>query len=196
MHPSQIIYIARNPKDLCVSYYHYCALVHGMVGTFDEFCGLFLADKLPIGSMWSHVFGFWQRRNQPNILFLKYEDMKRDLATTVRQCARFMDVDEALLTDANVRTLCEHLNFSRMQANPAVNLEPMISGDAAPGPTMGDPDRGAVGDAFEQAENRAKFIRKGMVGDWKNHMSADVSAKFDAWIALNTNGSDLSFDYE
>lgn len=168
-----------------MSYYHYCALVHGMVGTFAEFCDIFLADKAPIGAMWTHVLGFWRRRHQANVLFLKYEDMKHDLAGTVRQCARFMEVDDAMLTEASVQTLCDHLQFSRMQRNPAVNLEPIIS-------------EGGVGGCGESAAESTgvKFIRKGMVGDWKNHMTAEMSAKFDEWIAVNTAGSDLTFDYE
>lgn len=155
-----------------------------MVGTFAEFCDIFLADRAPIGPMWPHVLEFWRRRHQPNVLFLKYEDMKRDLDATVRQCARFLSVDEHLLTEENVRLLCEHLNFSRMQRNPAVNLESVISGG----------EENALGS--EAAEEPAKFIRKGMVGDWKNHMSAEMSAKFDAWIAFNSAGTDLIFDYE
>jgi hypothetical protein len=26
---------------------------------------------------WPHVLNFWKRRNEPNILFLKYEDLKK-----------------------------------------------------------------------------------------------------------------------
>lgn len=73
----QIVYVARNPKDMCVSYYHYCILVHSMRGTFEEFCDLFLKDKAPVGPIWNHILGFWRRRDEPNVLFLKYEDMKR-----------------------------------------------------------------------------------------------------------------------
>lgn len=62
---------------MCVSYYHYCQLVHNMRGSFEEFCELFLKDKAPVGPIWNHIMGFWRRRNDPNVLFLKYEDMKR-----------------------------------------------------------------------------------------------------------------------
>lgn len=33
----------------------------------------------PVGPMWSHILGFWEKRHEPNILFLKYEDMKKVL---------------------------------------------------------------------------------------------------------------------
>lgn len=172
----QIIYVARNPKDLCVSYFHYCALVHGLVGSFDSFCNMFLDDKAPIGSMWTHVLTFWRRRHDPHVLFLKYEDMKRDLPATVRRCASFLGVDQQL-DEAKLATLCEHLNFKKMQRNPAVNLEPIISG-------------------MDAASDSVKFIRKGEVGDWKNHMTAQMSERFDSWIESNSKGSDLTFEYE
>lgn len=32
---------------------------------------------VPLGPIWNHILGFWRRRNEPNILFLKYEDLKK-----------------------------------------------------------------------------------------------------------------------
>lgn len=41
----KVVYVARNPKDMCVSYYHYCQLVHRLAGGFEEFAELFLQDR-------------------------------------------------------------------------------------------------------------------------------------------------------
>jgi hypothetical protein len=41
----QMIYIARNPKDMCVSFYHYCRLFHDFSGSFEEFAELILTDN-------------------------------------------------------------------------------------------------------------------------------------------------------
>lgn len=40
----QIIYVTRNPKDTCVSLYHYCKLMHDYNGTFEELADLFIND--------------------------------------------------------------------------------------------------------------------------------------------------------
>lgn len=41
----KIIYVARNPKDVCVSYYKHCTLVPSNDYTFEEFANAFLADR-------------------------------------------------------------------------------------------------------------------------------------------------------
>jgi len=172
----KIIYVARNPKDLCVSYYHYCMLVHGLVGSFDDFCDIFLADNAPIGPVWPHMLAFWQKRDDPNMLFLKYEDMKKDLSSTIYKCAKFLNVEDCI-THEDVLRLCDHLKFDRMQKNPAVNIESYLSFN-------------------NDNEHGAKFIRKGQIGDWKNYMSNELSERFDEWTRENTAGTGLEFDYE
>lgn len=172
----QIIYVARNPKDLCVSYYHYCMLVHGLVATFEEFCDIFLTDSAPIGPVWPHMLGFWHRRNDTNVLFLKYEDMKKDLPGTVYKCARFLGVEDSI-TNEDVSRMCDHLNFDRMQNNPAVNIESYLN-------------------LKRDSDKKVQFIRKGQIGDWKNYMSNELSARFDEWTKEHTAGTDLEFEYE
>lgn len=174
----KMIYIARNPKDLAVSYFYYCQLIHQTGGSFEELCEMFLADNAPIGPMWAHMLSFWKRRHQPNILFLKYEDMKRNLPAVIRKVAQFMEIDREL-TNAEVDRLCDHLRFDKMQANPAVNMEPLMQN------SVNIDDHAPV-----------KFIRKGEIGDWKNYMSDEMSERFDRWIDKNFGGTGLEFVYE
>lgn len=173
----KIVYVTRNPKDMCVSYYHYCKLVHGLHGSFDEFCDLFIQGKTPIGPIWDHILGFWEQRDEPNLLFLKYEDMKKDLKASIRQVAAFLGKD---LTEEQVAALDDHLSFNSMKKNPALNLEPILVMMEKP--------------SLDKTNPNETFIRKGQVGDWKNYMSQELSAKFDAFTEDNIKGTGLAFE--
>ncbi|XP_017058596.1 luciferin sulfotransferase-like [Drosophila ficusphila] len=163
----KIVYTARNPKDQCVSYYHYLKMRQGFIGDFDQFVDLFLDGYAPIGPYWKHVLPFWKRSQEENVLFIKYEDMVKDLPSVVGLCARFLGV-ENLLDASSLQKLCDHLTFDKMRSNMAINLPKPYS----------------------------KFIRNGKIGDWRNHMGNEMSERFDEWIELHFRGSGLSFDYE
>ncbi|XP_077289159.1 luciferin sulfotransferase-like [Arctopsyche grandis] len=173
---AKIIYTARNPKDMCVSFYHYCTLVHYLKATFEEFCEIFLNGTGPFGPVWNHILGFWSRRDDPNVLFIKYEDMKRDLPSIIRKAAAFLDKQ---VTDEQIGKLCEHLSFKSMKNNPAVNLEPIIEK--------------TNGKSYLE-QTKLRFIRKGEIGDWKNHMSEEMSQRFDDWSSKHLEGTGLNFD--
>ncbi|XP_061125141.1 sulfotransferase 4A1 [Syngnathus typhle] len=91
---AKIIYMARNPKDLVVSYFEFHRSLRTMSyrGSFQEFCQRFMNDKLGYGSWFEHVLEFWEHRMDSNVLFLKYEDMYKDLGALVEQLAWFLGV--------------------------------------------------------------------------------------------------------
>lgn len=144
--------------------------------TFEQFCELLLNDMVPLGSVWKHYLTYWAKRDEPNFLFLKYEDLKKDTPAAVRQIAKFM---EKPLTDEQVDSICEFLSFDNMKKNPGVNLANILD------KYVGISDLKMNGNSF---------IRKGQVGDWKNFMTPELSKKFDDWIETNTKGTGLFFN--
>lgn len=77
---SKYIYVARNPRDVAVSYYHF-VLSFGadsyFNGTWKFFVKLFLEGKNSYGLWSDHVLPWWEHKDEPHILFLKYEDLKK-----------------------------------------------------------------------------------------------------------------------
>lgn len=126
-------------------------------------------------SIWLFA-GFWNRRNDPNVLFIKFEEMKHDLPGVIRTTAEFLN---KTMTDEQVDALCDHLSFRNMKSNRAVNLEAILEK--------------SFGKSYLEQTN-LRFIRKGEIGDWKNYMSDDLSRRFDQWAEEHLEGTDLRFE--
>ncbi|XP_014680231.1 PREDICTED: sulfotransferase family cytosolic 1B member 1-like, partial [Priapulus caudatus] len=154
-----IIYVIRNPKDNAVSYYYHhkiACFLGPYTGNFQEFMTLYMRGQLLYGSWFDHVKSFWDQRDSDQILFIKYEDMKRDLRGAVRKIMHFMDRE---LSDDAIDQIVHHCSFAQMKDNPAVNRSKI------PIPV------------FDLKEHR--FMRKGIIGDWQNHFNQKQSDAMD-----------------
>jgi hypothetical protein len=179
---ARIVYTMRNPKDQVVSFYHYCLLAHQVNCTFDEFVEVFVANKMVYGAPGQHIMEYYNRRNEPNVLVVKYEDMKRDLPSIIRQCADHIGFNRTLTSD-DVDNLCDYLKFEKMEKNSSVNLETIVFKDPLVAEHI---DR----DMY----SKVKFIRKGQIGDWQNYFTPEANDKFEKWIEENIP-KELEFEY-
>jgi len=147
------IYCYRNPKDLVVSYYNHTQIFksYKLEMTLQEYIkDIFLNEKAAThGSYFDHVAEWLQQKNNENILFMTYEDMSEDLLREVRRIVAFLELD---LTEDDLLGIVGASNFESMKANDKSNYSWIV------GPNL---------------EN--KFLRKGKVGDWMNHLSDEES---------------------
>ena len=61
-----------------------------------------------------HMLEAWKVRENPNIYFTTYENMKKDLAKVVKEVASFM---EKTLTDEQVNQLLEAVDIKTFRRN-------------------------------------------------------------------------------
>ena len=171
--PARYVYVARNPKDVLVSYYYHCLTWKSMqfTGTWDQFYAMYMNSKIPFGSWFDHVLEWWEHKDAENILFLKYEDMKKDLRGTVEAIAKFIGYD---LSQDVISSIVTDSTFDNMQKNPTANY------------SWWDDRR---------TPEFVPFLRKGMVGDWRNHFTPQQSEEFDALYSKRMKGSGLDFDF-
>ena len=120
-----------------------------------------------------HMIEAWNLRHHPNMCFIFYEDMKRDLKSQIRKVATFLGKS---YSDEQIVKLASHLHIDNFKKNPWVNMEKASE-------AMTNKDSGS-------------FIRKGKTGDWKNHFTPEMTAKFDKWMAEKMKGTDLKFVQE
>ncbi|XP_071491197.1 sulfotransferase 1A1-like [Diadema antillarum] len=178
----KVIYVARNPKDTAVSLYHFCLLLGNLPSyeSWDIFFEEYIAGRTPVGSWFENVLPWWRRRNHPNVLFLKYEDMKKDHRGTVEQVASFM---EKSLSDDVIDRIVEASTFSAMKKSNSSNPDSLIttSGLAKNENTM---------------KSGSSFMRKGAIGDWKNYFTVNQNRRFDELYAKEMAGTGLEFQFE
>ena len=164
------IYVARNPKDVTVSLHHdlQSRRVYPPHFHCSDFIPIFMKGETVYGNWFDHVLEWWAHKDDPNVLFIKYEDMKKDLSGSVQQIAEFIG---CTITKEELEAVVKQSEFESMKSNPLTNYSWKSEGLDKP------------------------FMRKGMVGDWKNHFSDEESAMFDTLYTDRMKESGLDFDF-
>lgn len=154
----RIIYVARNAKDNMVSYYHFDRMnkAEPAAGEWSDFFQRFIDGKMVFGSWYDHVNGWWQKKKSYSKLhYMFFEDLAED-------------------THSEIDKLCSFLGLSvnseiKQQITGKVQFDNMKKNDMANYSTLS-----AIMDF-----KTSPFMRKGKVGDWKNHFTVAQNEKFD-----------------
>ncbi|XP_036395090.1 sulfotransferase family 2, cytosolic sulfotransferase 3 isoform X2 [Megalops cyprinoides] len=172
---AKVIYVTRNPKDIAVSSFHFHKMASFLddPGTFDEFLEKFLSGQVLFGKWTDHVKSWRNPDIEDRILYVTYEEMVQDLKGVLSQFARFLGRE---LTPEALEKVASHCQFSSMKNNAMSNysLVPQEIMDSSKSP----------------------FLRKGIVGDWRNHFSPEQEARFSAIVREEMKGSSFQFSWD
>lgn len=183
----KIVYVCRNPKDYAVSWYNFMrswkfiTIPEGF--TFQHFLRAIMNAKVSYTPIFPHMLGYWKRRNEPNILFLQYEDMQKDLPKNIRRIAAFLGVSSkglpaGQLNDTDLAFVVNRTSFGHMVNSVRANK--------------------GIGGESHMFKGAGGYGNKGKSGGWRSHFSDDepVVREYDAWIHENLKGTGLAFDYD
>lgn len=154
---AKVIYVMRNPKDVIVSsyYFHQMARFLEDPGTFDEFLDKFLEGKVLFGKWTDHVKSWKRSGLGDRIMFITYEEMAQDLPAALRRMSDFLKRN---LSEEVIQKIAKHCSFTAMKDNQMSNFQlvpkKLMDSDISP------------------------FLRKGVVGDWKNHFTPEQLQRF------------------
>ncbi|XP_071949953.1 sulfotransferase 1E1-like [Antedon mediterranea] len=174
---AKAVYVARNYKDICVSAFHFLKMFKAysdddrMSSWEDYLLKMMIPMKSPYGSWVHHVTSWWQNRHDENVLFLKYEDMKRDLRGNV---IKICDHLGKTLSEEALQKTVDQCTFKKMSKNPMANFTGLTDFDL----------------------NVSTFMRKGGVGDWMNHFTVAQNKLIDSVLRESLTGTGLEFEYE
>uniref|UniRef100_A0A3Q3W9E2 Sulfotransferase n=1 Tax=Mola mola TaxID=94237 RepID=A0A3Q3W9E2_MOLML len=171
----KVIYVARNPKDVLVSYFHFHNIAN-MLETpkdFADFFEKFLRGDVFGCSWFEHIKTWCSQKDDMNMLFITYEEMIQDLKSAVERISVFMERE---LTDEQLANVVKYSTFKNMKKIPQANYEHVS-------PKM-----------FSQ--HRGRFMRKGTIGDWKNHFTVAQNERFDEVFHREMKDCALSFIWD
>ncbi|XP_077989718.1 sulfotransferase 1B1-like [Glandiceps talaboti] len=171
----KVIYVARNPKDAAVSMYHHCLQDNKIPSyTWSDFLTKYMQGRYIFGDWGSHVIPWWERRHEQNVLFVKYEDMVKDLGRVVREVASFMDRDT--LSEDQLNKITKLCTFESMKKDP-VSLVKFAC------------------DLWSIDVSNSPFVRKGKVGGWKDYFTVAQNEEFDEVYKRWIGDSGLEMDF-
>jgi sulfotransferase len=171
---TKYVYVARNPFDCAVSFYHH---TRGFVrhydfadGTWDEFFECFLRGAVDFGDYFDNLLSWWPKRALPNVLFLTYEDMLADTSAAARTIARFVGgaAERAAGDPATLASVVSQSSFDNMR----VNQRRWSS---------------------ERPAEMPEFVRRGIVGDWASLFSAAQARRLAEKFRVRTAGTGAEF---
>lgn len=174
---AKIIYIYRNPKDVMTSYFHFSNVVSILEdgNNVEHFMQRFLDGKV-VGSRWfDHIRGWYEHRHDFSILFMMYEEMKKDLRSSVLKISHFLQKD---LSEEDLETVVEKATFQNMKSDPKANYDEILKHE--------------LGKRTEEGA----FLRKGTVGDWKHHFTVDQNERFDKIFQRKMKDFPLKFIWD
>ncbi|XP_068192533.1 cytosolic sulfotransferase 1-like [Antennarius striatus] len=153
----KIVYLARNAKDNVVSYFHFDRMitVEPDPGDWNSYLHKFMNGKVVFGSWYDHVSGWWKKKQTySNLHYMFYEDITEDDVRELDKLCSFLSLSPSL---EEKKQILGEVHFDNMKNNDMANYStsPYMNFKISP------------------------FMRKGKVGDWKNHFTVAQNEEFD-----------------
>lgn len=155
---AKFIYVLRDPGDVAISAYHHQRMMLGSDVPIEPAIDRFVDDRGSfLGSWFRHVEAWWPHRKDPNVLFLRYEDIITDLEETARRVAAFCSI---LVDEPAMPRILERCSVAFMKEHNA-KFDPRL---------------------HQVSRSRAEFIRKGQAGAGTREMTASQQERLEARV--------------
>ncbi|KAH7960869.1 hypothetical protein HPB49_024123 [Dermacentor silvarum] len=157
-------------------------------GTFDEFFEYFLKKDFGYGSYFDHVATGYALRDRPNVLFLTYEQLKRETRETVLSWRAFLAIAMEGLSKMT-KTACLTKSWTVFtQPHEKCRCDELAQ------PGVGghdDQNNMTCKNGYDGDCKKYGIVRNAQIGDWKNYFKPDQLQRLEAKI--RAEGEKASF---
>mgnify|MGYP003387148826 CR=1 FL=1 len=166
---ARYLYIARNPFDCAVSFFHHTRgfpqHYDFLDGEFEDFFECFITGEVDFGDYFDNLIPWYKRKDDKNILFITYESMKADSYRSIMAIGDFLGV-EGFKNKEMIDSIIKYSSFEVMQQN-------------------------QTRWASLRSETVEPFIRKGIVGDWVNYFTPKQTRRLVEKFFHKTKGTGI-----
>ncbi|XP_055939585.1 sulfotransferase ssu-1-like [Argiope bruennichi] len=197
---AKYIYVARNPKDCCVSLYHHMKNLPGYQfsdGPFEEFFDLFIKGEVEFGNYFDHLIPWYEARHRSNVFFTTFEEMKMDLKKIAMKLAEFIDKTEAEYLQDNpevLESILHNCTFAEMKKIMNEGISVMYSKDHLASLPKGRRHIIQYIESFPkriETDRKINVIRKGEIGSHKHELTPKQNEILSRIIQESTKGTDV-----
>uniref|UniRef100_A0A672IP54 Sulfotransferase n=1 Tax=Salarias fasciatus TaxID=181472 RepID=A0A672IP54_SALFA len=170
----RIVYVARNAKDNVVSFFHFDRMnrIEPEPGDWNSYLKRFMQGKMVFGSWYDHVSNWWKKKQTySNLHYMFFEDMVEDTGREIDKLCSFLGLTPSAEEKERVTG---GVQFDNMKKDGMANYSTNIVMDFKVSP----------------------FMRKGKVGDWKNHFTVAQNEEFDEDYKTKMKDPTLQFRTE
>jgi len=166
----KVIRCSRNPKDMIVSYFNHCSSIkfYDYTDSLTNFFKLALDGDVEYGCYFKYEKELLDIEHLDHVLNITFENLKQKPEETFKMIGGFLEMNH---TDDFYKQVAVASSFSKVKAA-----------------------KGGPSPFFKTGRS---LYRKGVVGDWRNHLTVAMSEEIDARIQAEWSGTPLvnRFDY-
>ncbi|XP_075728560.1 sulfotransferase ssu-1 isoform X2 [Rhipicephalus microplus] len=183
---AKYVYVAQNPWDLCVSDFHHVTtfdVFRFRDGTFEEFFDAFLdGDCAGQGNYFDHVVSAYALKDESNVFFVTYEELKADAREVILRLAHFLADEYGNIFEQDAELLqklvsrCSSENMKRTLApNTFKDIDPEWRNAT-------ERIMAAKSETLVESDKQFSYVRNGNVGGWQPYFSRDQLLRLEARI--------------
>ncbi|KAH7982640.1 hypothetical protein HPB52_006261 [Rhipicephalus sanguineus] len=185
---ARYVVVIRNPFDVVVSLHYFWRMISSYEydGDLDDSFENFMTGSINSPDYFDFYRGWCQRVADPNVLFLVYEDMRKDSEAAVMKVATFLGRGERMLANDGkvLKDVLKYSSFEEMKKYTNKMIDEFYEGEF---PFRGEEYKGLRylhqiirrgggsdgADDSRSSPDKVVYVREGVVGSWKKYLSPE-----------------------